>query len=222
MTSPDQYPHTTGTEIGGQPGFVDLEAIGSTALTGFEVTDTQSQPPTIEDLLSPEQRDFAGKVVTGMTETLGLNPEEIRFVMETTEQGNQIVAIDASPNGQYIGIYKSILEQRQADPDWYTLNIDGQRIDPLAGCTEAAYRAMIADARARGEKFLPDSLALNQHNGHVWTATMITGDLLPEPDKVLIGSSSGGAKVNFIGQPINRGGKSLRVRPAVAVGLLKN
>jgi hypothetical protein len=172
-----------------------------------------------EQLLSADQRSYAEAVVGGMVGTLGLVREQIELVVEENPlHGERAVVIDASPNGQHIGLYKTILANREADPGWYTFEVNGERVDPLKGCTEYAYRAMIETVRARGERYLPDSLALNQHNGHVWTATMMTGDPMPEAGKIMIGSSSGGSKVNFVAHPIDRGGKSFRVRPAVVVG----
>jgi hypothetical protein len=222
MTAPDQHRYeSVDAAANVSTGAEKAQTLGDTALTGLaEITGTV--PAGAESLLSPEQRTYAKAAVTSMSEQLGLDRGDIRFVLEETpDQVQRVVAIDASPNGQHIGLYQHIREQRQADPNWYSLEIAGERVDPLAGCTEAAYRAMIADARARGVKFLPDSLALNQHNGHVWTATMLTGEPLPAKDKVWIGSSSGGLKVNFVEHPVNRGGKSFRVRPAVVVGTIE-
>lgn len=174
------------------------------------------------NLLSSEQQQYAQSATDSMVETLGLIRNQVELVVEENPQhGHRAVAIDASPNGQFVGLYRDILARREAEPDWYTVLVGDERIDLLAGCTEHAYRAMVEAARNRGEKYLPDSLALNQHNGHVWTATMMTGDPLPEPGKIMIGSSSGGPKVNFVAHPINRGGKSFRVRPAIVVGKLE-
>lgn len=180
---------------------------------------TTPELPQVEQLLSPEQRRYADATINQMVGSLGLDGSQVELVLENNPiHGNRAVAIDASPNGQFVGLYKDVLANREADPDWYTIELEGKRIDPLKGCTEYVYRAMIEAARSRGERYLPDSLALNQHNGHVWTATMMTGDPLPEPGKITIGSSSGGSKVNFVAHPINRGGRSFRVRPAIVVG----
>lgn len=223
MALPNQN-GTPGESLAAPPVAGYPEVVGAAALIGSEAVliDSNGEPVGIEDLLPPERLTYTEAVVTSMSETLGLNRDDIRFVLDnTTERGGRIVAIDASPNGQYIGIYQHILDRRQADPSWYTIQVANQRVDPLAGCTRSAYEAMIADARARGVAFLPDSLALNQHNSHVWTATMMTGEPLESPGKIWIGSSSSYNKVNFVGQAINRGGKSFRVRPAVVVGQLE-
>lgn len=176
-----------------------------------------------EQFLSDDQRSYAEAAIGSMVGSLGLIREHVELVIENNpEYGARAVVMDASPNGQYIGLYETILACRETDSDWYMIEVNGERIDPLKGCTKHAYRAMIEAARARGEKYLPDSLALNQHNGHVWTATMMTGDPLAEPGKIMIGSSSGGPKVNFVAHPINRGGKSFRVRPAIVVGAIES
>jgi hypothetical protein len=153
-----------------------------------------------------------------MSETLSMDQDEIRLIaFRSAEHIRSVVAMDSSPNGQFIGLYRDILANREADPNWYTIQVNGNVIDPLKGCTRESYEAMVADLRSRGERFLPDSLALNQHNGHVWTATMMTGEQLDSEGRILIGSSSSYNKVNFVENPINRGGKSFRVRPAVLV-----
>ncbi len=220
MTPPDRY-ETAGSPLGTPPFSEHPTALGATAFTGFEAATTNLVDALTgaRSLLSAEQSTYADAAIISMSESLGLNREDIRLVLEETLEGNRrVVAIDASPNGQYVGLYRDILTQRQTDPAWYTVEVNGQGVDPLAGCTRAVYSAMIADARARGERFLPDSLALNQHNGHVWTATMMTGEPLESEGKIWIGSSSSYNKVNFVGQTIDRGGKSFRVRPAVVVG----
>lgn len=216
MTLPNDY-ENTGEPYAAPKPHETIQTLGANAVN--EGAPTLSNELGAETFLSPEQHRYALAAITSMSETLGLNPDDIRYVLDDSAPDNRrVVVVDASPNGQHIGLYQQILERRQADPAWYTIEIDGQRVDPLTGCTEAVYRAMIADARARGVKFLPDSLALNQHNGHVWTATMLTGEPLPADGKIWIGSSSGGKKVNFVEHPINRGGKSFVVRPAVVVG----
>jgi hypothetical protein len=218
MTSPDQHE----SESKNIPSARDArpETFGAAALAGFESAADTSQA-RIESLLSDEQRVYAEAAIASMSETLGIDRQDIHCVLEETPEGDKrVIVIDASPNGQHIGLYKRILEERNANPSWYTIEVAGKQVDPLQGCTKEAYRAMVEDARARGE-LLPDSLALNQQNGHVWTATMMTGDPLPSEDKIWIGSSSGGSKVNFVEHPINRGGRSFRVRPAVVVGQLE-
>lgn len=178
-----------------------------------------ASPFNVEGMLQPDQRIYAESVISAMVETLGLDRGDIRLILEDgPNNGGCIVAMDASPNGQFIGLYQDILAKRADDPDWYTILVDGNRVDPLEGCNRVSYEAMIVDARARGDEFLPDSLALNQHNGHVWTATMMTGEPLESEGHIWIGSSSSYDKVNFVGNPINRGGKSFRVRPSIIIG----
>jgi hypothetical protein len=215
MTSPEEG--LFGQEFGIPPE-LSTRFLGATAFAG-EGTETGAS--TVFELLDPEQQQFALAVATGMSESLGVDASHIELIVEVSEEhGRRAVVMDASPNGQHVGLYRDILRHRQEDPAWYTIEIGGKQVDPLEGCTKSSYRAMIEAARARGERYLPDSLALNQHNGHVWTATMMTGEPLPEPGKIMIGSSSGGPKVNFVAHPIDRGGKSFRVRPAVVVGAI--
>jgi hypothetical protein len=215
MTSPEEA--LFGQEFG-IPSELSTRFLGATAFGGES---RKASASTVFELLDPEQRQFALSVASGMSETLGVDASHIELVVEESdEHGRRVVVMDASPNGQHVGLYRDILRQRQEDPAWYMIEVGGRQIDPLKGCTQLSYRAMIEAARARGERYLPDSLALNQHNGHVWTATMMTGDPLPESGKITIGSSSGGPKVNFVAHPIDRGGKSFRVRPAVVVGAI--
>lgn len=170
--------------------------------------------------LNAREVDFARRATVAMATALNIDMAAFRLISETSDgdgRRQRVLVMDASPNGQFIGTYGAILTRRDAEPDWYTLDIDGRRIDPLAGCTRLAYHAMILNASERGDTHLPDSLALSQHNGHVWTAAMMTGDPLPAERTIWIGSSSGGGKVNFVQQQIDRGGRSFRVRPAVEV-----
>lgn len=184
---------------------------GSAApLTSIDI-DTQK-------LLNNDQQAYADLAIKAMSSTLGLLTNDVRVVIDSTGGIRHAVAIDASPNGQFIGIYSKIQAERVKDPDWYTIVVAGERVDPLAFCTRSVYQAMIDTVRASGERFLPDSLALSQQNGHVWTATLMTGEPLDSEGKIWIGSSSSHAKVNFVGQDTNRGGKSFRVRPCVSIG----
>lgn len=215
MTSPEEG--LLGQEYNASPE-LSARFLGAAAIAG---EGNEAGASTIFDLLDREQQQFALAAAAGMTETLGVDAAHIELVTEESEEhGRRAVVMDASPNGQHVGLYRDILRHRQEDPTWYTIEVAGKQIDPLEGCTQSSYRAMIEAARARGERYLPDSLALNQHNGHVWTATMMTGEPMPEPGKIMIGSSSGGPKVNFVAHPIDRGGKSFRVRPAVVIGAL--
>ena len=168
--------------------------------------------------LTDEQNAYSLLAIASLSETLGIKRDELRVVLDESNGDRHAVVIDASPNGQYIGLFSDIIKKRSEDPDWYTIEVAGKIVDPLAGCTRGVYLAMIADARSRDERFLPDSLALNQKNGHVWTATMMTGEPLDEEGKIWIASSSSHNKVNFVGQDIRRGGRSFRVRPAVKIG----
>jgi hypothetical protein len=181
-------------------------ALGSYAVADFLIADTM--------------RERTGTIVTSMAETLELESGEIRLVIvEPREGSKQIAAIDASPMGQRIGTYKAIYERRAIEPAWYKIEVDGELVDPLAGCTRAAYNAMIADARVRGV-LLPDSLALSQQTGQIWTATMLTGEPLDEDGLVILASSNSDDKVNNVGFPLDRGGKSIRVRPTIVVSEL--
>lgn len=214
MTLPGESQPIQGREA---PTDLSTRCLGAAAFASGETTEPGAA--TVFELLTLEQQQFACAVASSMSETLGVEATHIELLVEKSEEhGRRAVVMDASPNGQHIGLYRDILRERQENPAWYTIEVEGRQIDPLQGCTQSSYRAMIEAARARGERYLPDSLALNQHNGHVWTATMMTGDPMPEPGKIMIGSSSGGSKVNFVGHPIDRGGKSFRVRPAVVIG----
>lgn len=192
------------------------DSLGALALGG-----NQTRISELMGRLSPEQLAYTEAVIKSMVESLSLDLKDIHLIPVEQEGSTSILAMDASPNGQFIGLYRDIVAKRKADLEWYTIVANGERIDPLEGCTRRSYEAMIIDARARGETYLPDSLALNQHNGHVWTATMMTGEPLASEGRIWIGSSSSYDKVNFVDNPIDRGGKSFRVRPAVEIARLE-
>lgn len=167
--------------------------------------------------LTGAQTDFLRAAMAQLEGEYGLPPQDFRLVPTTAAPTGGLTVIDASPNGRHLGTYREILNKRSADPHWYSLLVLGRRLDLLSGCTRQTYGAMIARLREEENRFLPDSLALNQHNGHVWTATIITGEPLPSADMVWIASSSGGRKVNYLEHPVGRGGRSFRVRPAFAL-----
>ena len=172
-----------------------------------------------ESLLSEEQRVYAAAVVRSMSEAFAIRSDDIRLVLEKTpEHGSRVVAIDGSPNGQHAGVYDAIIARRLIDPSLFTIEIEGEVLDVFAASTEAAYRAMIDDARTR-DVALPDSLALSQQNDELWTATMLMGEPLTPDGLVQIVSVSEGP-VNKVGFRTDRGGRSIRVRPAVVIAHL--
>lgn len=187
-----------------------------------EATVTPEAPVGAETLLSPEQKAHADLVVATMSESLGLGRENIRLVVtDSPEHGKQVVAVDASPNGRYVGSYNGIPGRREAKPDCFMLDIAGQKVDALAGTTDAAYRAMIADAKARGVKLLPDSYALSQENGEPWTWTMLTGEELTADGDVQFRRVDGGGVYGGIAGP-GSDDRGLRVRPAAVVAQLES
>ena len=152
-----------------------------------------------------------------MAESFAISRDDVRLVVvhDSAAGRSRIVAIDASPNGHHAGVYDRIMAERRDDPSFLTIEVDGETVDVLPASTEDAYRAMIEDARHRG-RLLPDSLALSQQNDELWTATMLMGEPLMEDGLVPLLSVSG-STVNKVGFHRNRGGRSIRVRPAVVV-----
>lgn len=187
------------------------------AAPAASVSDGCRRPPTwLRDDLDGAASEFLGEALETLETAYGLGESCFRLVPTGAAPG-EVAVVDATPNGQHVGTYREILDRRAADPSFYTLEIAGGRFDLLAGCTRLVYQHMIEALRDEGVQFLPDSLALNQYNGHVWTATMLTGEPLPAPDLIWIASSSGGRRVNYVEHPIGRGGRSFRVRPVVVL-----
>lgn len=190
------------------------------------VTAAPEAPVSVETLLSPEQLGYADKVANAMTEKFGIDRENIRFVaVDSPEHGKQVVAVDASPNGLRKGSWNKVTKERQKEAGEFMLDVDGDgaQVDALSGTTDAAYRAMIADAKARGVNPLPDSYALSQQkeNGEPWTWTMLTGEPLTADGGVQIRGVPGGGVYGYLFRP-DSGNRALRVRPAVVVAQLES
>lgn len=175
-------------------------------------------PSAVEEGLAPEQTSWLALARASLSTAFGIPQGQLRVIDASGGVPTPWpVVIDASPNGTYAGTYDQIAEARRTDPSHLTITVAGETIDILEGSTEAAYRAMMEDARRRGGP-LPDSLELSQVNGELWTATMALGDGLQDDGLVPLLSSSGGA-VNKVGFHRHRGGRSIRIRPALRVAL---
>jgi hypothetical protein len=214
MTSPEDF------EVGGRaadvPSYLSEPRIAGAAALSEAITEIDGPGGPGAALLSPEQYGYATEVAAAMAETLDIDRADIRLVVdEAPERGRRVVAIDGSPNGKHLGNYNRVVEQRSADESWYTIVVGGERVDTLGNTTEAAYRAMSADAASRGVP-MPDSVALSHQNSEPWTATMLTGEPLTEDGKIVLASYSSG-KVDTVGFRLDRGGRTIRVRPAVVV-----
>ena len=169
-----------------------------------------------ESLLNEEQRGYADAVARSMCATFAIRREDVRLVIEATPRhGTRVIAIDGSPNGQHAGVYDAILKRRLTEDGFFTIQVEGEVVDVFPASTEAAYHAMMEDARTRDGP-LPDSLALSQQNDELWTATMLMGEPLTPDGLIPIVSVSEGP-VNKAGFRTDRGGRSIRVRPAVVI-----
>jgi len=169
------------------------------------------------DQLNGDQRSLVGAVRQEFQEKLGVEVEHQRLVIAEGISGLEAFIIDSSPNGLHIGKFSRIVQRRSQNPLWFTIELAGGYIDPLAYTTQAVYRAMIADAQERGETVMPDSIELSHQNDIPWTATFLTGEPLTPEGQVLIASFSSD-KVDVVGFNPDRGGVSMRVRPCVPLG----
>jgi len=178
-------------------------------------SESTETPSTAEEGLEPERAAWLARAREALSSAFDIPPQQLRVVDASDGSQSLPVVIDASPNGTYAGTHDRIAERRKADPNHLTVEVDGEGLDVLEASTEAAYRAMMEDARRRGGP-LPDSIELSQVNGELWTATMVLGDGLQDDGLVPLLSSSGGA-VNKVGFHRDRGGKSIRIRPALRI-----
>lgn len=168
--------------------------------------------------MTDRQQAFAELATRAMVDTLGVNEEDIATVVEPSQEGiGRFVLIDRSPNGQYHGNYNQLVAKRQDDAGFLRAEVDGVLIDGLQQTTYPIYWAMICEAQHKGI-IHPDSVALSHTNDLPWTATMLTGEPLTEEGQILVASVSGGAVSHVAFKP-NRGGKSMRVRPAISIPL---
>ncbi|WP_354699938.1 hypothetical protein DSM112329_00196 [Paraconexibacter sp. AEG42_29] len=172
--------------------------------------------PDPEEALDTGQTAWLAAAREALAAAFDIPSEKLR-VVHVREGATTVVpvVIDSSPNGTFSGTYDHIIAARESDPTHLTVCVAGERIDVLVASTEAAYRAMMEAAGRRGGP-LPDSLELSQVNGELWTATMVLGSGLQEDGLVPLMSSSGGA-VNKVGFSPSRGGRSIRVRPALRI-----
>jgi len=140
---------------------------------------------SVFDQLSAEQQEKATKLTTAMAEKFGVSKEDFSVLRTTAEDGSDRFTLaytagngldmanskeDYDPRRSWNGLF-----DKKADKN-FMIEVDGQKIDSRTGMTEAAYDAFIADAKARGDKSLPDSQPLANENGELWTATWLTGE----------------------------------------------
>jgi len=173
-------------------------------------------PIGIVDLLSPEYQELTELVIESMTTQLGLDTTDIQIVAVKGDGATKVYVVDSSPHGQHIGRYSRIVEKRKEDSSWYTFELLGAQIDPLKGMDEAVYRAMIGQLITAGSKIIPDSIELSHSSDIPWTATMLTGEGLTGEGQIPIASFSSD-KVDVVDFNPDRGGVSMRVRPAVLI-----
>ena len=200
------------------------EHLGPVAINGAQAEETAvpEAPANVDMLLSPEQLEYASKVVAAMTEKFGIDCKDIRFVaVDSLEHGKQVVAIDTTPNGLRKGSWNKVTKERQKEGGEFTIDIDGIAVDALSGTTDSAYRAMIADAKARGISPLPDSYELSQLNSGPWAWTMLTGEQLTAGGRVQLRRVNDGGVDRRVAFP-DIGRRILRVRPAVVVAQLES
>ena len=185
-------------------------SIGAIAVGGSEST-AETTVPNLESLLSDEQLAKMTLYREKISESWGINKEDLRLVAEVTSEGTKrIVLADSSPIGQYKGSYKSIYEKGDN-----LLEVDGRKVDVLGGMTDDIYRAMIADAKKRGG-LLPDSQKASRAFGDLWTWTMLTGEPLTAGGRVRIRLVVEGGVDRLVCSPED-GSRALRVRPAVVI-----
>lgn len=203
------------TPEGERPPDGRSESVANSLFSPYEhpaETAVCAAPPGFErNALPAAMQARADEVVGAFVTELGLDAENVRLVVD----GSKVVAIDASPNGQHVGSFEQVVARRKEQPAWYFIDVAGEKVDVLAGNTDAAYRSMVRDAAIRGVP-LPDSLSLSQQNGVPWTATMLTGEPLTEEGRIQVLSVNDG-NVNRVDFELHRGGRTLRVRPAVVV-----
>ncbi len=166
-------------------------------------------------LLSVEGNKLADVAIQAFV-SFGVKEGDVRFVPEIVADGSmKIVAIDGSANGLFLGRLPQILQRRADEPEWLTCKVNNERMDLLSATTYAAYWSMVSEARTRS-LLLPDSVAVSHTNDEPWTATMLTGEKLPEPDRIHVASVSSNA-VSSVSHNTKKGGKSIRIRLSMIV-----
>jgi len=190
--------------------------LGSIAIAGAQVdvlpVDEAFRWGDVETQLTPEQKEKTELYVDALAKAFNMSKADLGLVVEETPEGaKRAVLIDTSLMGQYLGSYNVI---QMNGKGW--INVGGEEVNVLAGTTDAAYRAMIKDAKNRrvNNEPLPDSSA-----NEIWTATMLTGEPLTAGGDVQFRRVYGGGVDRRVVLP-DADVRVLRVRPAVVIAEL--
>ncbi len=197
----------------GVRGYEISKGVGTTAVDSITETSTALEASAdVKSLLTQEQKQKTELYVDALAKTFNMSKADLGLVVEETPEGaRRAVLIDTSPMGQYLGSYDSI---QMNGKGW--INVGGEEVNVLAGTTDAAYRAMIKDAKKnRPDQPLPDSSA-----NEIWTATMLTGEPLTADGDVQFRDVGDGGVSRAVAPP-DYDFRSLRVRPAVVIAELK-
>ena len=174
----------------------------------------EAKPKDAPTSLKPEQRKQAEAVIANMAEKFERPPEDFGVVMVENEAGEKrpVVMLTAG-NGLYKGSWNTVMSDAQTEA--FTIVVNGKQIDTRSAMTEDAYRAFIADEKARGIEPLPDSSQLSNENGQPWTWTLLTGEQAHGFDAPVAYVRDGNARRSW-GSRV-RSGSLVRVRPAVVI-----
>ena len=146
-------------------------------------------------LLTQEQKEKTEMYVDAISKAFDMSKADLGLVVEEAPEGaRRVVLIDTSLKGQYMGSYISIQMNRKG---W--INVGGQEVNVLAGTTDAAYRAMIKDAKKRRVNYGP--LA-------IWPTTirMMIHDVKSRRDNYEPLPNSGLSCTMLTGEPLTKDG----------------
>lgn len=199
------------------------------SVAAFEAREPAVEPFASEAVwgaMSPEQKTKASQVRDAMAEQLkdhGVTLDSLRVVMSESDEGKKTFTLVHTGNGIDIGdhtqdydkvrSYHGVMSRK--NNKLFNVTAVGQKYDVRKGMTDAAYDALVEDARERGEA-LPDSKQMSEENNDLWTWTMLTGEDLTADGNVQIRGVYDGEVGRYV-YPPDDAYRNLRVRPAVEI-----
>lgn len=182
---------------------------------------------TVWNAMSLEQKvkaSEARKVIAERFQAHGVTSESLRVVQHETEEGKKVFTLVHTGNGVDIGnptkdfdkarSYNSVMAKK--NNDLFNVQVGGITYDTREGMTDAAYDALVADAKAQEGSTLPDSQEAAKENNDLWTWTMLTGEPLTAAGYVQVRYVYGGGVRGSVDLP-DDDYRGLRVRPAVVI-----
>jgi hypothetical protein len=148
-----------------------------------EAPDNAREPEGAWVSLSPEQAERAHAVISAMSEKFAVNEQDFSLVEAKAADGGKTITVMFAGNGIDLGDYTKEYDRKRCwnsifaryNSRLFVVEVNGQQLDTRTGMTEAAYKALAADAKMRGIA-PPDSEQMARENDDFWTWSWLTGE----------------------------------------------